>query len=210
LRLLLAFCAWGASINIAGAAPFSHRIHLQQGLECTFCHSAAQKSTSVADNLLPRKEVCLNCHETAEIPARNSNNGPVPLTKFSHALHLRVGPDIARYIAGAIDHREYLQPAENIRARLDSRNTCEACHRGLHESDQVKAAALPQMADCLVCHTQIDPPFSCEDCHAKDAPLKPASHVEHFVTLHSSGKLHFDKATCTVCHGRSFTCMGCH
>ena len=206
MKLLLAFCTCGVAWC---AAPFSHRIHLQQELECTFCHAGATKSTSVDDNLLPRKEVCLNCHESAEVPARHANGGPVPLTRFSHALHLQMG-DIARYIASSIDHHTYWQPGDDIRPHLNSRNACEACHRGLEESDQVTRAALPQMADCLVCHTKIDPPFSCEDCHAKDAPLKPASHTQHFVDLHSSGKFKFDKATCTVCHGVGFTCMGCH
>ena len=69
---------------------------------------------------------------------------------------------------------------------------------------------MPQMADCLVCHTQIDAPFSCEKCHAKDAPLKPASHVPSFLNDHTSGKLNLDKVTCTVCHGREFRCLGCH
>ncbi len=71
-------------------------------------------------------------------------------------------------------------------------------------------AALPQMADCLVCHTQIEAPFTCEDCHADVAQLKPASHVPHFMDLHSKVNMHLDKSTCALCHGRTFTCMGCH
>jgi hypothetical protein len=116
----------------------------------------------------------------------------------------------ARYIAGAIDHGNYFQPPGDIRRRLNGTNPCEGCHRGLEESDQVTSAVLPQMADCLVCHTDIEAPFTCELCHAKDAPLKPATHTQHFVDAHSSGKLLLDKSTCAVCHGRNFTCRGCH
>jgi Cytochrome c7 and related cytochrome c len=205
-RWIFVLCTAGAAW---GAAPFSHRIHLQQGLDCTFCHTAAPKSTRVEDSLLPQKQVCLNCHEDAVIPPSHRNTGPTRLAKFSHALHLKMG-DVAPYIATAIDKHRYLQPPRDIRSHLNTKNACEACHRGLRESDQVTRAALPQMADCLVCHTQIDPPFSCEDCHVKDAPLKPASHSEHFVDRHSSGKLALDKSTCATCHGRAFTCMGCH
>ncbi len=187
------------------AAPFSHRIHLGQGLQCLECHTAASTSTRVEDNLLPAKQVCLNCHEDAAIPSPPSTR----LSKFSHALHLKMG-SAAPFMASAIDHKTYLQPPGDIRRHLNTRNPCQACHRGLEESDQVTRAALPQMADCLICHTQIDPPFSCEDCHAKDAQLKPASHVERFTDAHSSGKLRLDKTTCAVCHGRTFTCMGCH
>jgi predicted CXXCH cytochrome family protein len=201
-RFLLLVIASGAVLT---AAPFSHRIHLSQGLQCQECHTAAAASTKVEDNLLPEKKVCLGCHEGASIPAP-----PVTrLSKFSHALHLKMG-SAAPFIASAIDHKTYLQPAGDIRRHLNTKNPCQACHRGLEESDQVTRTALPQMADCLVCHRQIDPPFSCEDCHAKDAPLKPASHVEHFTNAHSTGKLNLDKSTCAVCHGRTFTCMGCH
>ncbi|MDE3165589.1 MAG: hypothetical protein KGN36_07280, partial [Acidobacteriota bacterium] len=93
---------------------------------------------------------------------------------------------------------------------LNGKNACEACHRGMEESTQVSRANLPEMADCLVCHSQIDNPFSCEKCHAKEDNLKPANHVEGFMSAHSSGKLNLDKSTCAVCHGREFRCLGCH
>ncbi len=191
---------------VCGAAPFSHRLHLDMGLECLECHAAAAGSTKVEDNLLPAKSVCRGCHEAPEILAPPS----VRVSKFSHALHLRMGNNVAPFIRNAIDHHNYLQPPGDIRRHLDSANPCEACHRGLEESDQVTRAALPQMADCLVCHTQIEAPFSCEDCHSNVAQLKPANHVERFGDLHSSGKLNLDKTTCAVCHGRTFTCAGCH
>jgi hypothetical protein len=169
------------------------------------CHATAARSTSASDNLLPAREVCMDCHEDVAIPPPQ----PVRVAKFSHALHLKMG-DVAPFLAQAIDHKNYLQPAGDIRAHLNTHNPCEACHRGMEESNQIGPANMPQMADCLVCHTQIDPPFSCEECHTNVASLKPASHVEHFITVHSSGKLKFDKSTCDVCHGRTFQCMGCH
>ena len=199
----------GIAILIVGgaawSAPFSHKTHLKQGLECVTCHTAAPTSTKAEDNLLPTKTVCLNCHEDAAIP------GP-PTTRvvhFSHSQHLKMG-NVAGVIATAIEKGEYLQPPGDIRRHLDSKNACAACHRGLEESDAVSPADMPQMADCLVCHNQIDNPFSCEQCHAKGANLKPASHVRGFQDQHSTGKLNLDKASCAVCHGRTFRCLGCH
>jgi predicted CXXCH cytochrome family protein len=203
MKLLLAALAiWGADAN---AAPFSHKVHLQLKLECAGCHTAAAASTKTEDNLLPDQKVCLGCHPSAEI-------GRPPSTRvahFSHQQHLKMG-NIAPVIAAAIDKNNYLQPPGDIRQHLDTATACEACHRGLRESDQVSAANMPRMADCIVCHNQIDNPFSCEKCHANSDNLKPPSHVEGFITAHSSGKLNLDKASCTICHGRTFRCLGCH
>jgi len=97
-----------------------------------------------------------------------------------------------------------------IRRHLNGTNPCQACHRGLEESVQVSASNMPVMADCIVCHSQIDNPFSCEKCHAKGDNLKPASHVQGFMSSHSSGTMNLDKASCTICHGTNFRCLGCH
>jgi len=188
-----------AIAGVAVAQPFSHRIHLAAKLECSVCH--------VGDNLLPAKSACLKCHKTAEIGAPMVTR----LARFDHQPHLKLG-NLAPLIAGAIDKKTYLStPAgPELRAQLNTQNPCEACHRGLEVSDRPDRSGLPQMADCLVCHNQIDPPYSCEFCHAKGATLKPASHTPDFLDTHTSGKLSLDKTTCAVCHGRKFHCLGCH
>jgi hypothetical protein len=187
-----------AGVVLAQAVqPFSHRVHLAAKLDCVRCHPAAAR---------PKKEVCLECHPSAEIDAPIATR----LARFDHALHLKLG-NVAPVIAGAIDKKTYLTPASaELRAQLNTQNPCEACHRGLEVSDRPDHSGLPKMADCLVCHSQIDLPYSCEFCHAKGADLKPASHTPDFLDTHTSGKLNFDKTTCAVCHGRKFHCLGCH
>jgi len=135
---------------------------------------------------------------------------PPPLKEFSHAKHLKLG-NVGPVIAAAIDKGTYLGlDGARIRPLLNSANPCVACHRGLEESDAVSQANMPQMADCLVCHNQIDPPDSCAFCHPKTAQLKPASHVPGFLDTHSNKKSGLDMQSCAVCHGRKFTCLGCH
>jgi len=197
-----------AAVGLLGAQgprPFSHRLHLQLKLECTGCHAAAAASTNAADNLLPKKEACLRCHKEVTIPPP-----PVtPVARFSHAQHLRLG-NIAPLLARAVDAKTYLSPPGDMRAHLNGRNPCTACHRGLEQSDVVSKAALPRMADCLVCHSQIDPPDSCEFCHARGMKLKPADHTPDFLDSHNRKSTVLDKTSCAVCHGRKFTCLGCH
>jgi len=204
-HLAVILLAWGT----AHADTFSHKLHLSLKLPCVTCHTAAVASTKASDNLLPAKTVCLRCHrdedDDIQIPAPPKTR----VAFFSHAQHLKMG-NVAPLLAAAIDKGTYLQPSGDIRRYLNTTDACQACHRGLPESDRVTSAAMPQMADCLVCHTEIDNPFSCEKCHAKGAPLKPASHLPGFLSDHTSGKLNLDKASCVVCHGRNFRCLGCH
>jgi hypothetical protein len=191
----------------ASAAEFSHKLHLAMELACEKCHTAARGSTKASDNLLPSPAVCRECHQEGQ-PVRSA---PAPqfVAKFNHALHLKMG-NVAPVIAAAIDKGTYLSAPGTARAQLNTRNPCEACHRGLRESDGVAKANFPAMADCLVCHNQIDVPFSCTQCHLETQPLRPSTHTADFLDVHSSGRMKLDKTTCAVCHGRRFTCQGCH
>lgn len=207
-QVIAAACA---ALVFGGAAaqerPFSHRLHLDLKLECLTCHPGAAASTTAADNNLPERAVCLRCHQEAVVKTPE----PLLVSKFNHALHLKFG-NIAPVIAKAIDAGSYLSPVPaELRKQLDAAGSaCTTCHRGLDRSEAVSKAAFPQMADCLVCHNRVDPPFSCTKCHSADARLKPASHTADYIDVHSTGKANLDKASCIVCHGRRFTCLGCH
>jgi hypothetical protein len=201
--LLLLLASAAAAQN---PRPFSHALHLKlQGFTCVTCHASVQTSTRLEDNNLPPIAICAGCHKDAKI------NPPAPhiLARFDHKKHLSLG-NIAPVIRGAIDSKSYLSDPGDIRRHLDSANACAACHRGMEESTALAKTDFPQMADCLVCHNKVDPPFSCEFCHAKGAALKPASHTPDFIDAHNRKNANLDKTTCAVCHGRKFTCLGCH
>jgi hypothetical protein len=188
----------------AAAAPFSHRDHLklEAKLTCVACHVNAPSSTRADDNLMPPPKVCEACHK-----GRVYAPPTTKVAKFSHKQHLQMG-NLAPLIAKAIDSGQYLAAPGDTRRWLDTKNPCAACHRGLEASEQVSAANLPRMADCLVCHNRIDPPYSCETCHSDVHALIPASHNEKWVDVHTDTKI--DKQSCAGCHGRRFRCQGCH
>jgi len=172
------------------AQSFSHAEALRTVKSCQPCHAPIPKSTAIS-----KRE------------AR-----PVHWVKFSHATHVQL-PGIAQELMKAIDTKKYLGiVAPDLRQALESKNVCQACHRGMSEVTGALAKAnYPAMADCLVCHNRIDPPFSCAQCHGEDAKtLQPASHVAGFIDLHTNKNSGLEKATCAGCHGRRFTCMGCH
>lgn len=216
LSLLPALSLWAAAPLSAADLEFSHKLHLGKvGLTCTFCHAPAGRSATVADDNVPRKELCLACHDGQTAPEIDvspwaDRTAAERVFAFSHEQHLALG-DPGPKIAAAIDSGKYLGHVGGIRSMLDSGNACMSCHRGLADADQVDSKAhLPRMSDCLVCHDKIDNPFSCEECHPRDFAIKPASHTPNFIDQHSSGKMGFDKLTCQPCHGKKFTCMGCH
>jgi len=138
-----------------------------------------------------------------------AQTGPPKLKPFSHKTHLKLG-NIAPVIAAAIDKGAFLSPPGNERAQLNTNNQCLACHHGIDDSDGAKKSTFLNMADCLVCHNKVDPPFSCTFCHIEGANLKPANHAADFLESHSRKNANLDTQTCAVCHGRKFTCLGCH
>lgn len=200
---------------------FSHRWHLaREGTVCEDCHGTAGGSLRSEESNLPEEKACLRCHDGLRARAdcklchRNPGSvrsGPSATRsyRFSHAAHMALG-NAAPILASAIDGGRYLSPPGDARRHLDSAGPCEACHRGVREADLATRAHLPRMADCLVCHPRIDPPFSCTYCHAPEAELKPSSHTARFTEMHSSREAMPDKSSCRVCHGLRFTCMGCH
>jgi hypothetical protein len=195
---------------------FSHRRHLAlKGLGCEDCHYSALSSRLAADDNLPQAEICAACHDGLHAMKHDEGEKAyifksLPRTlKFNHQQHLALG-NVATALAAAIESGTYLSPARPGRDQLETENACQACHRGLLESDASGPANHPQMADCLVCHPTIDPPFSCELCHTAEAKIKPTSHTPHFIDLHSNRNAKLDKPSCKVCHGVGFRCMGCH
>ena len=214
LRLLALALVAGSGL-IAADLEFSHELHLAQGLSCTVCHSSVSGSDEASDVNLPQAALCQACHNGQTAPQIDASplEDREPQQRgfwFSHEQHLALG-NAAPKIAAAIDSGKYLGFVPDIRAQLDTDNACVACHRGLEAADTTDSKLhLPKMADCLVCHDKIENPFSCEECHPPDFDLKPASHTPNFIDVHSTGRYEHDKRTCEPCHGRTFTCMGCH
>jgi hypothetical protein len=196
-------------LTLFSSPDFSHPVHLDLGLACTRCHAGAETGRLAADQMFPQPAVCLSCHSDGKTtpldPDRLRWTAPERTYRFDHAFHVRLG-DLAPLLAAAIDGGKYFGSPQ-IRPLLDRAGGCTACHRGLETSE---ATPLPVMSDCLVCHSEIDNPFSCSYCHLEGVNLRPADHTPEFADLHSTGKIKLDKASCLPCHGTNFECRGCH
>ena len=157
---------------------FSHRLHLRQaGATCVDCHRSAASSTAARDDNLPGSLECGKCHDgKAARPVDNSalaeRQSAERTYRFNHEFHLQLG-NIAPLLAAAVDNGTYLGGPGDIRRHLDTASECQACHRGLEETDTASDAHLPRMSDCLICHSEVNNPFSCEQCHLENVNLRP-------------------------------------
>jgi len=215
IALIYSLAMLSGSLLAQDAPPrFSHQVHLKQAsVTCLTCHQAAASSAATDANM-PEQQVCRSCHTGDPLAEVDTSflgeKRPAERTyRFNHEFHVQMG-NVAPLLAAAIDGGDYLGKPGEMRRHLETQNACDACHRGLAETAVVGKVNLPQMSDCLVCHSEIDNPFSCEKCHLEGVNLKPASHTREFADGHSTGKLGLDKTTCLPCHGKHFTCMGCH
>jgi hypothetical protein len=200
-----------ASFAAAPPRPFSHKYHLTQVSACENCHTEAVNSTKASDNLLPAKEACVMCHDEVHIMGPRPASG---VQKFNHAHHVKMG-SAAPLIAGAVKSGQYLGlEAPSLEVLANAKDACSGCHYGILASENVPhdkpvKAHFPQMADCLTCHSKIQPPESCKQCHEESTPnFRPTSHTADFGDTHSQKTL--AKTGCFTCHGRKFTCKGCH
>lgn len=188
--------------------PFSHKLHLKQTSGCQACHTNAEKSTEASDNLLPYETECVNCHHEVHIKEPRKTT----VHRFSHAQHVQTNP--GPLIAAAIKSKTWLGAAKEAPKRLNASNACTSCHHDIEESEAITEATgkahYPRMADCLTCHNQINPPESCKTCHDPATNFRPADHTAAFVDGHAQKGAVADKQSCYGCHGRNFTCKGCH
>jgi len=167
---------------------FSHSAHFKEreafGLNCTTCHYAVPRSTSLADLTLPKMLDCVECHDTSKKMAaefRMSN------CSTCHA-------DTARGLVAPISHNRNVKPAfhtDGFRVR--------------HEQE----ASAPN-AKCFVCHQNVMPSVEarnqCVSCHVV---MLPASHTGRWKDDIHGKYAALDRTSCATCHTADY-CSRCH
>jgi cytochrome c7-like protein len=130
---------------------YSHKIHIEHGLQCLDCHSGADTGARAT---IPSVSKCMLCHakiavekpEVKKIAAFAAARREIPwervygfdpgaLVKFRHAPHIRAGVQCARC------HGDMTQAATAQPLVKHNMGTCLSCHRQNHASE-----------DCATCH----------------------------------------------------------
>ena len=134
--------------------PYSHKVHVEAGVQCLFCHTGALRSDVAS---LPSVQKCIGCHTLISAegePIRElfgywERGEPIPWVRvqqqpdfvfFSHRAHLGAGLN-CEACHGDVGRMTVARPV----VRMDM-GWCLKCHL---QQPQEKVARL---ADCLACH----------------------------------------------------------
>jgi Cytochrome c7 and related cytochrome c len=130
---------------------FTHKIHLQNGMQCTDCHKGVAEGP---DATIPNVQLCMTCHqviatdkpEIKKVAAYQKKGELIPWHRvnwFYESAHVkfRHGP--------------------HIRAGID----CATCHGDAKQQTVAVRKAGLDMQFCLECHRMHKAPTDCTTCH---------------------------------------------
>ncbi len=133
---------------------YSHRTHVEAGVQCLFCHTSALRSDVAS---VPSVQKCMGCHtiiatDNEAVKALTSywkRNQPIPWNRvnrqpdfvyFSHQAHLGAGLN-CETCHGDVGHMTVARPV----VKMDM-GWCLDCHLKQPEEK------VTRLADCLTCH----------------------------------------------------------
>jgi len=167
---------------------FSHIAHFKVKekfqLNCTTCHFAVPRSTSLADLSLPRMLDCVECHDTS----KNID------AQFRMSNCRTCHNDTANGLTEPVSHVRNVKPAFHTESFR------------MQHNDQ---AAAPD-AKCFVCHQNVSPSAEAKNqCVACHLVMKPASHTARWKDDIHGKYAALERTTCVTCHAADY-CSRCH
>ncbi len=168
---------------------FSHTKHvLENELDCETCHAGVSDSEAGTDDLLPKEETCIACHEKTDescVMCHTNPKNPIIMPrvtdysqKFSHKKHIDSGAD------------------------------CNFCHADIIKKTKVAKPDLPDMDACMTCHETPAETKECYICHDQNYNLVPTDHTELWLDNHSNF-VEAEGNKCQTCHQEQY-CIDCH
>jgi hypothetical protein len=134
--------------------PYNHAVHIQKGIACAYCHSAALRSKSAG---LPTRAKCLGCHD-------NIKADTPKLKQFGE--YAKAHPEFQWVPVALMPDFIYFSHQPHIQAGVD----CKTCHGDLDKMSTAQPKKNMNMGWCLDCHKKMAPDqftrlFDCATCH---------------------------------------------
>jgi hypothetical protein len=183
-RLITQTAVSGRYVDI----KFTHIAHFAAkekfNIDCTTCHYAIPRSTSLSDLSLPNMVDCVQCHDTSKsmpVDFRMSN------CKTCHA-------DTATGLFTPVSHTRNVKPANHTESFR------------IHHDQAADAAD----AKCFVCHQNVSASVEARNqCMACHVVMKPISHTARWKDDLHGKYAALDRTTCATCHQADY-CIRCH
>jgi hypothetical protein len=210
---------------------FSHIAHFKEKdqfhINCTTCHYAIPRSTSLANLTLPRMLDCVECHDTSKIIPAEFRMTNCSTCHADTAAGLNVPVSHVRNVKPAFHTATFRIRHSDEASSPDAK--CYVCHQNVTAS----STGQPQ---CTGCHQVMRPVShtarwkddlhgkyaaidrtSCSTCHAADNCSRchnelPRSHqpLPVFAGGGHAGPAMLDIRACFTCHTFQNTCSACH
>ncbi len=141
--LILAALAGGVLLSRAQvlAAPeqpiaYSHRAHVEAGVQCLFCHTSAMRSDIAG---IPSVQKCMGCHAViaTDKPAIQELTDYWERGEPVRWVRVSPQPDFVYF-----SHQRHLSAALN----------CETCHGDVGQMEAARPVVKMDMGWCLDCH----------------------------------------------------------
>jgi Cytochrome c7 and related cytochrome c/Class III cytochrome C family len=130
--------------------PFSHKIHVAQGLKCKECHEMPDPGDHAG---FPAVSKCMTCHMTIA----KDRAAIVKLAKFAKRRESIPWKQVYRlpdYVA--FSHKTHVEKAPG---------GCETCHGPIQERDAIRKEKSIAMGACVDCHKNRGASVACDYCH---------------------------------------------
>ena len=131
---------------------YSHKVHVEAGLQCLYCHSSALRSDVAG---IPSVHLCMGCHsviatdnqEVQKVADYWERGEPIAWQRVN------IQPDFVYF-----SHQAHLSAGQN----------CEACHGPVGTMTTARPAVKMDMGWCLDCHLRqpVDKVARITDCLA--------------------------------------------
>lgn len=130
--------------------PYSHRQHLELGLDCSECHTNPDAGPLMT---FPPTDTCLSCHRTMKagaatlerLTAAAASGDPLPWVRVYR---------LADYV--------YWSHPTHIGAGI----ACETCHGPVADRDVIALeTTITTKRGCVTCHESRQVYMDCGDCH---------------------------------------------
>ncbi len=115
---------------------YSHKVHVEVGIQCLFCHTSALKTPLAG---IPSMQKCMGCHDVIatdnpdiqQVASYYESGEPIPWVRVN------LQPDFVYF-----NHQPHLGAGLN----------CETCHGDVGQMDVTRQTVKMDMGWCLDCH----------------------------------------------------------